>query len=143
MPNIRLMTTNSGCRAGIPPAASPASSTASTDSTVDWRTASPLPRGTAVGSYETDSFERIQSGPSPLASDPDPVQSGLVDQKPIHSSPIRLVRTVQIFVHSAMCIHTHIHLLISFVNMSVDFAVISPPKQYMFYDKNDLFSNMK
>ena len=39
--------------------------------------------------YETDSFERIQSSPSPLAGDPDPVQSGLVDQKPIQSNPIR------------------------------------------------------
>ena len=40
--------------------------------------------------YETDSFERIQSSPSPLAGDPDPVQSGLVDQKPIQSNPIPL-----------------------------------------------------
>ena len=46
--------------------------------------------------YETDSFERIQSSPSPLAGDPDPVQSGLVDQKRIQSNPIGLVRTVQI-----------------------------------------------
>ena len=48
--------------------------------------------------YETDSFERILSSPSPLAGDPDPVQSGLVDQKSIQSSPIRLVRTVQFFI---------------------------------------------
>ena len=49
--------------------------------------------------YETDSFERIESSPSPLAGDPDPVQSDLVDQKPIQSNPIRLVRTEQILVH--------------------------------------------
>ena len=36
--------------------------------------------------YETDSFERIQSSPSPLTGDPDPVQSDLVDQKPIQSN---------------------------------------------------------
>ena len=48
--------------------------------------------------YETDSFEWIQSSPSPLAGDPNPVQSGLADQRPIQSSPIRLVRTVQILV---------------------------------------------
>ena len=30
--------------------------------------------------------------------DPDPVQSGLVDEKPIQSSPFRLLRTVHIFV---------------------------------------------
>ena len=46
-----------------------------------------------VSEYETDSFRRIQSSPSPLGSDPDPAQSGLVEQKPIQSSPIRLVRT--------------------------------------------------
>ena len=75
--------------------------------------------GSAVWStpeYETDLFERIKSSPSPLAGDPDPVQSGLVDQKPIQSSPIHLVRTVQIFIHCIKCIHTYIiHLLTSFM----------------------------
>ena len=55
--------------------------------------------GVLTSEYETDSFGRIQSSPSPLAGDPDPVQSGLVDQKPIQSNPIRFVRTVQICVH--------------------------------------------
>ena len=64
--------------------------------------------------YETDSFKIIQSSPSPLASDPDPVQSGLVDQKPIQSNPICLGRTVQIFVHCVKCIHTYTY---SFVNL--------------------------
>ena len=40
-----------------------------------------------LAEYETDSFE-IQSSPSPLAGDPDPVQFGLVGQKPIQSDPI-------------------------------------------------------
>ena len=94
--------------------------------------------------YETDSFERIQSSPNPLAGDPDPVQSGLVDQKPIQSNPIRLVRTVQIFIYCVKCIHTCIiHLLTPFMKMSVDFAARKPPKRYMFYDKNNLSSNMK
>ena len=48
--------------------------------------------------YETDSFERIQSRPSPLAGDPDPFQSDLVDQKSIQPNPIRL-RTEQILIH--------------------------------------------
>ena len=54
---------------------------------------------TSQAEYETDSFEKIQSSPSPLAGDPDPVQSGLVGQKPIQSNPIHLVRTVKVCVH--------------------------------------------
>ena len=57
--------------------------------------------------YETDSFERIQSGPSPLASDPDPVQSGLVNQKPIQSNPLSARSTN--FVHCIKSRYTYIH----------------------------------
>ena len=90
-------------------------------------------RGPSASEYETDSFEIIQSSPNPLAGDPDPVQSGLVDQKPIQSNPIRLVRTAQIFVHCIKCnLRTLIHLLPSFMNMSVDFATRNPSKRYMF-----------
>ena len=70
-----------------------------------------------MAEHETDSFERIQSSPSPLVGDPDPVQSGLV-------------RTVQIFVNSFKCMHILILLLTSYVNMSVDFAARNPPKRY-------------
>ena len=66
--------------------------------------------------YETDSFERIQSSPSPLAGDPDPVQSSLVDQKPIQSSPIRLVRNVQILVDSVKCIGTYTYSFVNFLH---------------------------
>ena len=40
--------------------------------------------------YATDTFERVHSSPSSLVSDPDPIQSGLVDQKPNRSNPIRI-----------------------------------------------------
>ena len=75
---------------------------------------------------------------------PDPVQSCLVDQKPIQSSPIRSVRTVQIFVHVVKRIGTYIfHLLTSFMNISVEFAARNPRKCFMFHDTTDLYSNMK
>ena len=46
-----------------------------------------------------DSFERIQSSPSLLDGNPNPVQSDLLDQKRIQSNSIRLVRTEQILIH--------------------------------------------
>ena len=95
--------------------------------------------------YETDSFERIQSSPSPLAGDPDPVQSGLVDQKPIQSSPIRYVRTIQIFVEvKSVKVHTYTYSFVSFLyEYFGTFFARNPSKRYMLYDNNDLSSNMK
>ena len=94
--------------------------------------------------YETDSFERIQSSPSPLAGDPDPVQSGLVGQKPIQSNPIHLVRTVKVFVHCVKCMH-RIYSFVNFLReyVGIEFAARNPPKRYMFYENNNLSSNMK
>ena len=71
-----------------------------------------MPGDTTIDSsyYETDSFERIQSSPIPLAGDPDPVQSGLVGQKPIQSNPIHLVRTVKVCVHCVKCMHSYLFI---------------------------------
>ena len=66
--------------------------------------------------YETDSFERIQSSPSPLAGDPDPVQSDLVDQKSIQPNPIRLVRTEQILVHCVGKAYTQTYSFVNFLH---------------------------
>ena len=66
---------------------------------------------------------------SPLAGDPDSVQSRLVDQKPIQSNPIRLYELYNFF-HCVKCIHTLIYL--TFMNISVDFAARNPPKRYMY-----------
>ena len=53
----------------------------------------------SVTEYETDSFERIQSSPSPLAGDHDPVQFGLVGQNseanPVQSNPLSNRRLVE------------------------------------------------
>ena len=95
--------------------------------------------------YETDSFERIQSSPSPLAGNPDPVQSGLVGQKPIQSNPICLVRTVKVFVYCVKCIHRYTYSFVNFLHgyVGIDFAARNPSKRYMFYENNNLSSNTK
>ena len=88
--------------------------------------------GISTAEYETDSFERIQSSPSLLAGDPDPVQSGLVDQKPIQSNPIRLVQTVHIFVHCVGKVYTYT----SFANFLHEYVgrLRSPKSSKTLYD---------